>query len=409
MNKFVLSKYKYAETVIHTFEFKPQDTNVVFDVVKPTYRTKLSQIFSGWWKSLFYKKVAGVNGSFFPFTEKSYPGGLNYLYAGILFSDTIYNDAFIEMVFDNNRLSVGNWIYKDIKTLFPKAEWAISPGHLLVKDGKKDLLKADNFDHANYPNPRTMVGQKADGTIILAVSGGRNIDGRGLTASEQADFMLMIGAFTAVNCDGGGSSTLWVDGNVVNRPTDGVERAIANGLLVYCKGSYEIEKNDYTVISEPAFDGAKHYFIDKGGHAQTNFSWSEVACNCGDLYIPDCVEQRNKLQALRDLGNKNYHACIINVDVWYRCQKCNQRLIDLYNQGLYPNKPSPTSLHLKAMASDIHMMVRTSPTSDWTELPSGTVSKLAQQVGFNNIGMYDTFTHVGNSQHDFLIYDNRTK
>jgi exopolysaccharide biosynthesis protein len=81
--------------------------------------------------------------------------------------------------------------------------------------------------------PRTGVGVTADGRILLVV-----VDGRqprwsvGPTAVEFARILRDLGAVTALNLDGGGSSTMVVEGELVNRPSDGRERAISNAILI---------------------------------------------------------------------------------------------------------------------------------------------------------------------------------
>ncbi len=50
---------------------------------------------------------------------------------------------------------------------------------------------------------------------------------------ELADLMKELGAAEAINLDGGGSTTMWVDGTIRNRPSDNRVRPIANGILVY--------------------------------------------------------------------------------------------------------------------------------------------------------------------------------
>jgi hypothetical protein len=81
--------------------------------------------------------------------------------------------------------------------------------------------------------PRTLAGVRADGTLLLVT-----VDGRapgwsaGMTLPEAARLMRSLGARDALNLDGGGSSTMTVRGQVVNRPSDHVERAVSDGLFV---------------------------------------------------------------------------------------------------------------------------------------------------------------------------------
>lgn len=80
--------------------------------------------------------------------------------------------------------------------------------------------------------PRTAVGVTASGKILLVVVDGRSRRSRGATLGELRAILRDLGAVTALNLDGGGSSEMVVDGDVVNHPSDGRERHITNAILV---------------------------------------------------------------------------------------------------------------------------------------------------------------------------------
>ncbi len=81
--------------------------------------------------------------------------------------------------------------------------------------------------------PRTAVGTTADGTLLMVVVDGRQPGySAGMTLRELSTFMRSLGAVNAMNLDGGGSSVMWVNGLVVNRPSDGFERNVATALVV---------------------------------------------------------------------------------------------------------------------------------------------------------------------------------
>lgn len=87
-------------------------------------------------------------------------------------------------------------------------------------------------------HPRTVLGLSADKrTLYLAVVDGRATGRVGMTCDELAALMKELGASDAVNLDGGGSSTMWIAGSgVVNRPSDGSERVVANHLAIHATG-----------------------------------------------------------------------------------------------------------------------------------------------------------------------------
>jgi Phosphodiester glycosidase/FlgD Ig-like domain len=116
----------------------------------------------------------------------------------------------------------------------------IGGGPALVRNGSP-IRQADEFftlSHLNRPHPRTAVGQLGNGRLLLVVADGRSSFSRGLTNWELAQQMARLGAVTAMSVDGGGSSTMAFQGRVLNRPSDGVPRAVAGGLFVFYYGIY---------------------------------------------------------------------------------------------------------------------------------------------------------------------------
>lgn len=88
--------------------------------------------------------------------------------------------------------------------------------------------------NAEARHPRTAIGVSKDRrTVWLYVVDGRATTSVGMTTSELADAVRALGAWDALNFDGGGSTTLVIDGQVINKPTDATgEREVGNALLV---------------------------------------------------------------------------------------------------------------------------------------------------------------------------------
>lgn len=105
---------------------------------------------------------------------------------------------------------------------------------LLLKDGAVvgDLEVGERPSFAAARHPRTAAGLDRDtGTLWLVVVDGRSGESVGMSLPELTSLLHGLGAEDAVNLDGGGSSTMWVLGRVVNRPSDPAgERPVANGL-----------------------------------------------------------------------------------------------------------------------------------------------------------------------------------
>lgn len=83
--------------------------------------------------------------------------------------------------------------------------------------------------------PRTAIGYTADRkTVYLVAVDGRSSSSIGMTIDQLAQLMAGFGVDRAMNLDGGGSTTMWVNGRgVVNRPSDGSERVVGNSLGIF--------------------------------------------------------------------------------------------------------------------------------------------------------------------------------
>jgi hypothetical protein len=117
---------------------------------------------------------------------------------------------------------------------------AVGGGPLIVQNGQPVFRALEQFSSSQLSvrNPRTAVGQRADGKIIfLTVDGRQPGYSTGLTNFELAQQMVRLGAVTASALDAGGSTTMAFDGKLLNRPSDpGGERAVSDGLFVFYYG-----------------------------------------------------------------------------------------------------------------------------------------------------------------------------
>ncbi len=144
-----------------------------------------------------------------------------------------------------------------------KPDWkdlnqAISAGPRILKDGEfyQDSLKVfpdgEDFtlehkeNHYLKRHPRTAAGVTEDNRmlILIVVDGRQSEFSIGITLEEMADLLKEFRAYQALDLDSGGSSTMVIKGKVVNHPSDkanadgtaGVERSVANSLLIFCNG-----------------------------------------------------------------------------------------------------------------------------------------------------------------------------
>ncbi len=123
-------------------------------------------------------------------------------------------------------------VWTDVAQAVGGGPWLVRDGKIAV-DGEQEGFSATSF--VNQRHPRTAAGVSADNTLILATVDGRQAFSRGATLSEMAALMLRLGAIQAINLDGGGSTTMVVNGAYINSPSDGEPRPVANALLVYAE------------------------------------------------------------------------------------------------------------------------------------------------------------------------------
>ena len=123
----------------------------------------------------------------------------------------------------------------------PEADQAASVGSAgpqLVRDGQVQVTSSAEEiapDIAQGRAPRTGVGIKKDGTVLILVADGRSRSSAGMTLAEMARYFVQLGADRAMNFDGGGSSEMVVNGKIMNDPSDGSERPIRVALGVFRK------------------------------------------------------------------------------------------------------------------------------------------------------------------------------
>jgi hypothetical protein len=117
---------------------------------------------------------------------------------------------------------------------------AISGGPVLVRNGRRERRKVS--DSLSYQvttmleqHPRAAIGWNERFLFLVEVDGRQKHLSVGMTLDELAKFLVDLGCEEAMNFDGGGSATLWFDGQVRNSPCDRMEREIANCLVIVRK------------------------------------------------------------------------------------------------------------------------------------------------------------------------------
>jgi hypothetical protein len=173
-----------------------------------------------------------INGDFFSY-ETYAPGG-TAAHAGAHWGgDDGRGSGFVAFGLERVLLS------RDADIVDPLPAWAneVVGGHPTIL--RAGVVVDTTSDLCTVRHPRTALGLSEDRhTLYLMVVDGRSSVSVGMTCEEEAAFLRGLGAFDALNLDGGGSSTMWIRGDgVVNAPSDGSSRVVSNHLAIQATGS----------------------------------------------------------------------------------------------------------------------------------------------------------------------------
>lgn len=125
------------------------------------------------------------------------------------------------------KMLVGHYNIQQLREM--GAQEALSFNPILISNGKKLPINVE-WGIA----PRTAIGQRQDGAVILLVIDGRSIVGsKGASLTELQEVMYKLGAYNAINLDGGKSTTMYYEGQVINNPSNSMgERPIPSAIIV---------------------------------------------------------------------------------------------------------------------------------------------------------------------------------
>ena len=168
-------------------------------------------------------------------------------------------------------LNDGTAVIRDASVPPTDCKEAIGLWEICVRDGVN--LHGSGGSYNTADQPRTAVGIKADGSVVLFVMDGRQAPkSSGMSWSEIADMMISLGCVTAGHLDGGGSTTFVSkhegesELQVTSSPSDGVERAVASSLLVVstAKPTGVFDHANLTPNNEIYTPGSQVQFTAKG-------------------------------------------------------------------------------------------------------------------------------------------------
>ena len=227
--KITYTQYTTNDTTIHVADVQLSSAEYLKTAfANDTYGKNVTQTTSD--IAAANKAILAINGDYYGVQEKGYVIRNGVLYreeAGTNDVLCIYGDGSMKIV-DPSTVTA--------QELLDQGVWqAFSFGPGLVADGQIPISLDTEVGRAKASNPRTAIGIIDDLHYVFVVSDGRSDDSEGLSLYELATFMQQLGVKTAYNLDGGGSSTMYFNGEVVNNPSSGFrdeERRVSDIIYI---------------------------------------------------------------------------------------------------------------------------------------------------------------------------------
>ena len=163
--------------------------------------------------------ILAVNGDYYGANSTGY-----VIRNGVVYRDTvrensnngdlaIYKDGSFKIIYED-QISADQLVKDGVVNL-------LAFGPALVENSEIAVGTNEEVGQALASNPRTAIGIIDENHYIIVVSDGRTSESKGLSLYQMAEVMKSYGVKTAYNLDGGGSSTLYFNGQVINKPTTG--------------------------------------------------------------------------------------------------------------------------------------------------------------------------------------------
>lgn len=229
-SKITVTRYRAYDSNIYVADVEVTDgTSILSAFAKNTYGRNITDTTSDMAEE--NNAVLAINGDYYGARQSGYVirNGVVYRSQGSNGEDMVISkDGSLSFISESDTTT---------DSLIQKQAWQVlSFGPVLVENGEVAVSENDEVGMAMASNPRTAIGTVAKNHYLFVVSDGRTSESAGLSLYELANFMKSLGATNVYNLDGGGSSTMVFQGEVVNNPTTNgnkiSERAVSDILYI---------------------------------------------------------------------------------------------------------------------------------------------------------------------------------
>ena len=178
--------------------------------------------------------VLAINGDYYGARQSGY-----VIRNGVIYRSKANRNAEDLVIYQDGSFGIINESEISAQALLDNGAWnVLSFGPALLIDGEIAVSSGEEVGRAMASNPRTAIGIVDDLHYLFVVSDGRTNASEGLSLRELAQVLEELGAKTAYNLDGGGSSTMVFQGQVVNNPTSNgkriTERSVSDIVCITC-------------------------------------------------------------------------------------------------------------------------------------------------------------------------------
>lgn len=229
-SKITVTQYRAYDSNIYVADVEVTDgTSILSAFANNTYGRNITDTTSDMAEE--NNAVLAINGDYYGARQSGYVirNGVVYRSQGSNGEDMVISkDGSFSFISESDTTT---------DSLIQKQAWQVlSFGPVLVENGEVAVTENDEVGMAMASNPRTAIGTVAKNHYLFVVSDGRTSESAGLSLYELANFMKSLGATNVYNLDGGGSSTMVFQGEVVNNPTTNgnkiSERAVSDILYI---------------------------------------------------------------------------------------------------------------------------------------------------------------------------------
>lgn len=234
-----MTKYREYDTDVYVADVKVKDPLLFMTgLAKDTYGRNIIETTSS--QASRHNAILAINGDFYGKRENGF-----VVRNGKIWRNTVSGRNERNTYDDIAVLQDGSFVaFNEKQVSFDEVvswgPWQVfSFGPTLIKEGEIVVGAYDDVMAHLESNPRTAIAEVSPGHYLLMVSDGRTVESEGLSLRQMAEILKSLGAVNAYNMDGGGSSAMYFNGKIINKPVNNgriTERFVSDIIYIPKEG-----------------------------------------------------------------------------------------------------------------------------------------------------------------------------